>query len=514
MISVMLVDDEEHVLSGMPKIINWEEEGFTIIGKASGYKQALELFEKEKPEVVITDIVMSDGSGIDLLKEIKSANKETDVVILTGYAEFDYIKTAMDNDTNAFLLKPISVFELMRVLRKIKIKHNEKIRQNGQNFLERIVNCNMNIDKIHDYALFCGIKLTPNYFIVIAQLDNCSGDKSQYYEKLSAFFEEMLYERYSNIVYKMDNKRIVMLFYDVTIYEMENICKFISMSKINFTRKHGISVSLGISCLHQELENLLDAYVQAGFAVSQKALKGYGETIYYNPNSKDFKDDPWSVSLFLSVEELNIIITGLKKNNKDIVFDIIDNFFRKTTNAHYVNMDFLKSNIEDVVLQLLHIFQPDYELQIKYFDRMINPILDIENIELIGDLKRYLENIFLMILDKNNSNIGSISSMVQDIYSYIALNYQTAIKIEDIAESLHMDKNILMKSFKNETGQTIGEYITTYRIELAKSLIKSGKYYINEVSYYVGYRDTKYFSKVFRKIVGCSPKEFQQNIEE
>ena len=217
MISVILVDDEEHVLSGMTKIINWEGEGFTIIGKASGYKQALELFEKEKPEVVITDIVMSDGSGIDLLKEIKSANKETDVVILTGYAEFDYIKTAMDNDTNAFLLKPISVFELMRVLRKIKIKHNEKMRQNGQNFLERIVNCNMNIDKIHDYALFCGIKLTPNYFIVVAQLDNCSGDKSQYYEKLSAFFEEMLYERYSNIVYKMDNKRIVILFYDVTI---------------------------------------------------------------------------------------------------------------------------------------------------------------------------------------------------------------------------------------------------------------------------------------------------------
>ena len=50
MISVMLVDDEEHVLSGMTKIINWEGEGFTIIGKASGYKQALELFEKEKPE--------------------------------------------------------------------------------------------------------------------------------------------------------------------------------------------------------------------------------------------------------------------------------------------------------------------------------------------------------------------------------------------------------------------------------------------------------------------------------
>ena len=285
------------------------------------------------------------------------------------------------------------------------------------------------------------------------------------------------------------------------------------MSKINFTRKYGISVSLGISCLHQELENLLDAYVQAGFAVSQKALKGYGETIYYNPNSKDFKDGPWSVSLFLSVDELNIIITGLKKNNKDIVFDIINNFFRKTTNAHYVNMDFLKSNIEDVVLQLLHIFQPDYELQIKYFDGMINPILDIENIELIEDLKRYLENIFLMILDKSNSNIGSISSMVQDVYSYIALNYQTAIKIEDIAESMHMDKNVLMKSFKSETGQTIGEYITDYRIELAKSLIESGKYYINEVSYYVGYHDTKYFSKVFRKIVGCSPKEYQQQVE-
>lgn len=514
MIRVMLVDDEEHVLRGMMNIISWESEGFEIVGKASGYEEALKLFEKEKPNVVITDIVMSDGNGIDLLKEIKSINNETNVIILTGYADFDYIKSAMDNDTNAFLLKPLSSFELMRALRKIKMKHNERTKLNEQNFLGKLVSCNMDIDKIYDYAEFCGIQLTPEYFMVVAQLDNCNEEERAHnYEKLGTFFEEMLYERYSNIVYRMDNKRVVILLFDVNSYEMDNICKFLSMSKMNFTRKYGISVSLGISCLYKDLKNSLDAYIQAGFALSQKALKGYGETIYYNPKSKGFKDDPWSVSIFFSVEELNIIITGLKKNNKDIVFDIINGFFKKIKNSHYVNMDFLRSNLKDVVLQLLHIFHPIAELQTKYFGSIINPIVDIENIELIEDLKAYLENVLLMILDKGNKNIEPISSIVQDIYSFVALNYQTAIRIEDVADALHVDKNILMKSFKNETGQTIGEYITEYRIELAKSLIKSGKFYINEVSYYVGYRDTKYFSKVFRKIVGCSPKEYQQQVE-
>ena len=512
-IRIILVDDEKQVLSGLTNLINWNEEGFEIVGIAHGYYEALELFEEKSPDVVITDIVMQDGNGIDLLKKVKEKKSDTEVIIFTGYADFDYIKSAIDNDTSAFLLKPVSSFELMRALKKVKGKYRKKTKQNEYELLRRLIDCKTNMQN-DELVVQYGEKLKSDFFVVVAQIDNCSQDeKEKYYGYLCDFFDEVLYEHYPNIICRIDSKHIVIMFYNLHRYEMNVICKFLSTKKISFTRKYGLSVTLGISEIYKDIKDTHNAYQQAIFAVSQKALKGYGDTIYYDSKSKNIKDNPLSISVFFGVDDLNMIITGLKKHNSEVVFYIVDRFFNKIKNADYVNMEFFKGNIKDIIIQLFYIFRPSISDQKKYFGYELNPITDIDYLELIVDIYEFFKKILTMILETNREVAGNVSGIIQEVYSYVALNYQTSIRIDDMADSMHIDKNSLMREFKKETGFTIGEYITNYRIDMAKTLIESDKFYVNEISYYVGYTDTKYFSKVFRKIVGCTPTEYQRSIK-
>ena len=88
MIRVLIVDDEYWVRFGMRKTILWEEYGFTIVGEATDGKEGFEKFSELKPDVVITDIRMENGDGLELIKNIRSSPKpDADIIILSGYKE-------------------------------------------------------------------------------------------------------------------------------------------------------------------------------------------------------------------------------------------------------------------------------------------------------------------------------------------------------------------------------------------------------------------------------------------
>ena len=125
-LTVFLVDDEKLIRSGMKKLLPWESLGFRLVGEAENGRQALPLIQELTPDLVITDLKMPFCDGITLTGEIKQRLPRTEVIILTGYDEFDYARQAIRMGVFDFLLKPISPEELQASLMRLQQKRSAR----------------------------------------------------------------------------------------------------------------------------------------------------------------------------------------------------------------------------------------------------------------------------------------------------------------------------------------------------------------------------------------------------
>lgn len=119
-IKVILVDDEAFVLELIRKAIDWEGIGVELIGCCTNAMAALDCMIDETPDILITDIKMPVMNGLELIKKMKQMNPQVECIVLSGYAEFDFAKTAMEQGVKHYLLKPFSKTEFEGVLKTCK----------------------------------------------------------------------------------------------------------------------------------------------------------------------------------------------------------------------------------------------------------------------------------------------------------------------------------------------------------------------------------------------------------
>ena len=117
---ILLVDDEEEIRTSIIKKIDWEKNGFTVIGDAENGKDALEKSEQLEPDVVLTDIRMPYMDGLELAAELRRLHPSIKVVIFSGYDDFEYAKQAIQLNIIEYILKPVNARELTDILVKIK----------------------------------------------------------------------------------------------------------------------------------------------------------------------------------------------------------------------------------------------------------------------------------------------------------------------------------------------------------------------------------------------------------
>lgn len=125
MLRTLIVDDEYWVRFGMRETLAWEELGFSIVGEAKDGKEGFKRFLELRPDIVITDICMENGDGLELIKNIRSTASHADIIILSGYKEFEYAQKAIEYGVNSYLLKPIKNEDLTNALLSIKKLRND-----------------------------------------------------------------------------------------------------------------------------------------------------------------------------------------------------------------------------------------------------------------------------------------------------------------------------------------------------------------------------------------------------
>lgn len=175
MIKVLLVDDESLALEYLETIINWEAYEFKLIGTTTNSEQALRLYKKYKPELVISDVKMPGMNGLELVNIIREYDEKTHILFLSAYKNFDYVKQAIRLGSDDYLLK--SDLEEETFLKKLLRIKKEIEKENAKNLyttgiiLEELFKKNISEDK---YKMILDeneyIKLYKKYcYIIVAK---------------------------------------------------------------------------------------------------------------------------------------------------------------------------------------------------------------------------------------------------------------------------------------------------------------------------------------------------------
>ena len=112
MYKVVIVDDEPLIVEGLRKIVDWEKYGCIVVGEGHSGKEGLALVNKHEPDILFTDIRMPGMDGLTMIAALRSEHQDMQVVVLTGYRDFEYARSALNLGVQRYLVKPSKMKEL------------------------------------------------------------------------------------------------------------------------------------------------------------------------------------------------------------------------------------------------------------------------------------------------------------------------------------------------------------------------------------------------------------------
>ncbi|MBU3145175.1 response regulator [Clostridium sp. CF012] len=509
---ILIVDDEYLLRQGLKHLVDWNKEGFEIIGEASNGMEALDFIEKHKPHILISDIVMPVMDGVDLAKIVKTKYPEIQIVILSGYSDFNYVKDTFKLGVNDYVLKPkLNPQELILLLKNTASNIPNYIMPTSEN------RSNLNINNILT-------KLTSGFYPDFNEkiledtfpLDSffLIGDNIKKINNINSM--SLLSLR--SILSKAANKCLK----DVIYYEVEaesNLFTLIInlkvknysvvLEKINLMlleiSKDIPEIFFVVSKLFNSLYKLEDIYIN-----NFKPLLGYKfyfkgknlityEQLPKNSSKEKFDFKYYSDQIYIL--NINKALNYLKEYIcQSIVSCSINEFELKTLfeNALYniINiLDELNFNMEEMNNSKLEYFQRIDET--KSSDELLN-LLDIIT----------KETSYLL----NNEESKLNDHMVNKIMEYISNHYDEQLSLKQVANKFHFNYYYLSSYFSSHNAEGFSEYLNKVRLEKAVELLGNEKIPVSEVSFMVGYSDHSYFCKVFKKIKKLTPSKFRRNI--
>lgn len=502
--NLLIVDDETPIRKGISQFINWKNLDCTIAATASDGKEAIKILNEMPIHIVITDIRMPEVDGLSLAKYIRQYFPHIQVIILTGFADFQYAQSAIKYGVSDYIIKPVAKDKLIASVQQIQesmiisyqkdsLKESELTFLREQLFQELTLSAEPGnfLDKLDQY----GIALT-DYYITAFQLMTTQ-------DYIGSLKEIIMAQSISGYCYRYNH--FVMFIYcpKETDYSAAQDLPAIyqEISDIIFSL-YQQQISIGISRRHHTMQEFNIAATEAIYALS---LTFYSESnISYLGDQEETPDYSLSTAETLLLYELESEIihfnfTGAKKYIS-ILFSQIKTKFMNP------------ADVKNICIQIFYIgFRILLKKGIKGPDNTI--------IQHIGDAKNIYElediiNVFMEYLQKNLvGNQNSYSKIVIQAVEYIDTHLQYTLHLKVIADALHVNASYLSRIFKKESGQSITEYINLSRIEKAKEMLASSNCLTYEIAEQVGYQDPAYFSYIFKKITGLTPKEYKAQYE-
>lgn len=529
-IKVLIAEDEILVRIGLKMSINWEQHGYNIVGDASDGIEALQLCDQLQPDIVLTDIKMPRMNGLELIKQLNEKHPNIKAIILSNYDEFSYAQQALKLGAVNYILKvDVSPDDLIETLNNVRDKYfknisysQSKVRDNSlerYKFIRTLIFGKMSDCEIEHCIKKHQLQLeNKNLVLVILKINNYSSKKNDNYYKNSLLNNSVLElikdcicsEGYGEAIPFADGKFIIILSLPKlrTEREIEEFSQAI-VKRITESIKNilGLTVSMGISNVHQSFKDLNQACEEAEYALSMRFFEGQNYILRYKNIEQFDKMDEMPISI-----DSPKIVAAISENKQEVLNKIIEEagefFISNRTQNEKVRFFFSRLIIE--YTDFIHATGGDY---LKVLGQGENPIEKLIKIETITEIIEYLKLIterLLKYVEQYQSEHKN--RIVYKSRKYIAKNYNKDITLTSVAKYLNVNSSYFSKLFKEVTGINFIDYLTRIRVDKAKYYLANTDMKIYQVALTVGYQNAEYFSKLFKQITAMSPKEYRENV--
>lgn len=513
MYSVVLVDDEALIRNGIERMVAWEEYGFKFVGQAADGELALPIIRENKPDIVITDIKMPFMDGLELSKIIKKELPDTMIIIISGFDEFDYAKQALSIGVNEYLLKPISKKQFIEVLINIKERLDEKNKKLEQfdaqmkeyldasrsSLLDALLNGREPINKLIEKSRRLDLNLiNESYSAIFLVIGKETSEQSEMMEY--AEYQDMIYANFINKSYvcKVNSDSLTFLIMDTedniddkTIELVNDIRAFCRKIKIN--GGYVIKYAQAQQSLEEIINSVREIKKSAYFDRMSVSIKPSMENIDFDPNSV-------SASQFAQQIIVKFLSSGLEENISAFVNEYFNAIDKQAANS-LLFRQYIAIHVQLSVNAFLE--------NIENMDKFRTNAPNIEELSTLEGTKEYMKKLFKYALDiRNKSSNGN--NIVYKAIDYIKENFSDSdISLNKVAQFVGVRSTYFSAVFGQQIGKTFVEYLTELRMEKARTLLRCTDKPSGDIAFEVGYNDPHYFSSLFKKINGCSPRDYR-----
>lgn len=506
---ILIVDDEILVRQGIKHLLNWGNEGFHICGEASNGREALDMIEKMSPHIVITDIVMPLMDGMELTSILKSSYPEIEIIVLSSFGEFQYVRSTFQSGVADYILKPkLDADQLLTILKRsikkipsLKLTYsNKEENMSIQSTLDKLLS-GYEIDESMQYIM----EAFPYPIFLLFGVDlKASGlqNKASWQQKMKDAFagnEQSIhttplptdgqYAVHLINVQECDRESIMPIlrkivrdssqiypeicwtlsdpFYDIAKLYVEYQNNFLKMTQYRYFLAEDMHLiaraelpRLQQESLSFDMNHFTGLLQKRKFEAANDYLFQYVEqaTLQYNQDVFVFKT--WLGNIIFNI---TIIVGKLEIDTKALEHKKYE-YLKAINESRHIN----------VALKQLYQF--------------------------INDLNTTLQ------LNKQRNSNPNMSLII----SYIHEHYMEPLSLSEIANQFHFNPSYLSSYFSAHNNEGFSEYLNRVRVERAAELLAKEIVSIAEISEQVGYSDHSYFTKVFKKIMGISPSQYRK----
>lgn len=506
MLKVLLIDDEEIVLKGLEHVLK-KTKLCHIVGKLHSAKNVLQVIDETRPQVIITDIRMPEIDGLELLQLVKEKHPHVEVIMLTGHAEFEYARKALRYGARDYLLKPCRYKQIESLLLQI----SKDVKQKNKHILSGdygIHKENNQLMQLKESVLYGKAEEEPilseckHYLMVLyyKQRHMQVRDVADYLHKfLQQFGDEIK-------VFEHLEQTILIVPEHLPYTEMEKKVYYLK----NELLKKGIFLYGAYSNVYTQQEELTKGYKLCVKTIDFLRFNEQSQTIH-SEEMKEMKRSKqyFDQELYDDEELIKSIFRGehdrldryLKSRNQMVLnkYTIFPPCSIRNQIKHY--MILVEKRLKEKNTSLRDIFGRDIE-----------SIVEIEKVAQFNGLLNWFRNMVVVISEYMGELNKELPKSIQDALHYITQHFAEELSMNQVADYVHLNPWYFSELFKLKVGVTFSDYITKVRMDEAKNLLRNTDLKNYEIAGRVGFKNATYFSVVFKKSEGVTPKVYRKTV--
>lgn len=523
---VVLVDDEVEVIDAIEQRIHWDILGFEVVGSATNGVKALELVEKQQPDVVITDIKMPYMDGLELARRLNKEYQNIHIIIFTGFDEFEYAKEAVHLEVEEYMLKPINALELTECMKRLK-KTLDKEREERLNVtkLENYLKDSLPVLQTNLFVSLIEGRVNEEYcekFLNAYQIDI----KGPYYccaifhtsehhvpdgmnplllamsveheikDRLAPEWKNHMFTYLGNalMIIELETEEMVVAFTDA----WDRFCKWAY-------RVMGAVVTAGIGRVCDNLISINSSYDGAREAVSYRVLYGTSRAINIGeiaPKEQEILIQPEDTKMHDLFKAIHL---GVPETLEQSVRKEVEKLHNNAQTVSQYNLAIME------MVGAFYRFCANNFIDFNEFCGNVgNPYERVPEMDESTLTAWMIDSAKAISEELKNARNSTSRRMVTDAQNLVHDRYmEPNLSLDTVCSALGVSNSYFSSVFKKETGKAFVTYLTDYRMDHAAELILETNEKSYQIAERVGYLDANYFSYVFKKRFGVSPSKYR-----